>query len=104
MGQFAVHFDTLFRRYADIQFPCLTKPLKEGPMSNPETYPRQTAYGSAILGTNNSKLIERIADARKAIEHRLSNPIEIYSREHLAIRAAWKGLVALESERVDGSV
>jgi hypothetical protein len=73
VGQFAVPFDTLFRRYADIQLPCMTKPLKEGPMSNPETYPRQTAYGSAILGTNNSKLIERIADARKAIEHRLSN-------------------------------
>jgi hypothetical protein len=73
-------------------------------MSNPETYPWQTAYGSAILGINNSKLIGRIADARKAIEHRLYNPIEINSREHLAIQAAWKGLVALESERVDGSV
>jgi len=73
-------------------------------MSNPEKYPWQTAYGSAISGINDSKLIERIADARKAIEHRLYNPIEIYSREDLAIRAAWKGLGALESGRVDGSV
>ena len=73
-------------------------------MSNPETYPWQAAYGSAILGTNNSKLIGRIAEARQAIEHRLYNPIEVNSREHLAIQSAWKGLVALENERVEGSV
>jgi hypothetical protein len=59
---------------------------------------------SAILETNKSHLIGRIAEARQAIELRLANPIQIDCPEHLAIKEAWKGLLALKAERVDGSV
>jgi hypothetical protein len=73
-------------------------------MKNPENYPWQTAYVSAVLETNKSKLVGRIAEARQAIEHRLLNPIQLDGPEHLAIKAAWKGLLALKAERVNGSV
>jgi hypothetical protein len=77
--------------------------LKETPVI-PETYPWQAAYLFAILETDKVKLIECIADARRAIEERLFSPIEYNSPEHLAIRAAWNGLAALKAERLDGSV
>jgi hypothetical protein len=73
-------------------------------VNNPEMYIWQTAYVSAILETDTSKLIGRIAEARQAIEHRLVNPIQINSPEHLAIKAAWKGLLTLKAERIDKSV
>ena len=73
-------------------------------MKNPENYPWQTAYVSAVLETNKSKLVGRIAEARQAIEHRLLNPIQFDGPEHLAIKSAWKGLLALKAERVNGSV
>jgi len=78
--------------------------LKEGPVNNPKNYSWQTAYVSAILDTDKSKLIGRVAEARQAIEHRLLNPIQLDGPEHLAIKAAWKGLLALKAERVNGSV
>jgi hypothetical protein len=70
-------------------------------MNNSESYPWQTAYVFAILETDKSKLIGRIAEARQAIESRLVNPGQIDGPEHLAVKAAWEGLLALEADRVD---
>jgi hypothetical protein len=72
-------------------------------VNNPTNYPWQTAYVSAVLETDNVKLIGRIADARRAIEDRLISPIEYNGPEHQAIRAAWNGLAALKAERLDRS-
>ena len=77
---------------------------RKAPVNNPENYPWQTAYVSAILETNKSKLIGRIAEARQSIEHRLLNPILLDGPEHLAIKAAWEGLLSLIARRVDRSV
>lgn len=73
-------------------------------MKNPENYQWQTAYVFAILETDKSKLIVLIAEARQAIENRLLNPVEVDGHEHLAIKAALKGLLAIKAERVNGSV
>jgi hypothetical protein len=70
-------------------------------MNNPENYPWQMAYVSAILETDKAKLIGRIAEARQAIEHRLFNTVRLDGPERLAIKAAWKGLLALKAGRVD---
>ena len=71
-------------------------------MNNPENYPWRTAYVCAILETNKLNLIIRIADARQAIEIRLLSPIETDGPEHLAIKEALKGLLALKREKVNG--
>jgi hypothetical protein len=73
-------------------------------VNNSENYPWQTAYVSAVLETDKSKLVGRIAEARQAIEHRLMNPIHLDGPEHLAIKAAWEGLLSLKARRVDRSV
>jgi hypothetical protein len=69
-------------------------------LRNPENCAWQTPCVLAVLETDTSELIGRIAEARKAIENRLFQPIQIDSPEHLAIKEAWKGLATLESERV----
>ena len=73
-------------------------------MNNQKNYSWQTAYVSAVLETDKSKLVGRIAEARQAIENRLATLSQIDGSEHLAIRAAWKGLLALKAKRVNGSV
>jgi hypothetical protein len=73
-------------------------------MNNPKNYSWQTAYVSAVLETDKSKLVGRIAEARQAIENRLATFSQIDSSENLAIKAAWKGLLALKAKRVNGSV
>ena len=73
-------------------------------MNNLKNYSWQTKYVSAILETDKSKLVGRIAEARQAIENRLATLSQIDGSEHLAIRAAWKGLLALKAKRVNGSV
>ena len=65
-------------------------------MNNLKNYSWQTKYVSAILETDKSKLVGRIAEARQAIENRLATLSQSDSSEHLAIKAAWKGLLALK--------
>jgi hypothetical protein len=72
-------------------------------MHNPN-YPWSAAYVSAILETDNTKLIGRIAEARQALENRRAIPARIDETEHLAIKTAWEALAALKAKRLDRSV
>jgi hypothetical protein len=72
-------------------------------MHNPN-YPWSAVHVSAILETDNTKLIGRIAEGRQALENRRAIPARIDEAEHLAIKAAWKALAALKAQRLDKSV
>jgi len=69
-------------------------------MKNSENYPWTTAYVSAALETDISKMIENIAEAERAIKSRLIAPNQIHHLEHLAIQAARMGLATMKAERV----
>jgi hypothetical protein len=73
---------------------------KEGSMNNSENYPWTTAYVSAALETDISKMILHIAEAERAINNRLIAPNQINRPEHFAIQAARMGLAAMKAERV----
>lgn len=68
-------------------------------MDNSAPYPWQTAYASAVSETDPERTVDRIDDALKAIENRLCTHIPIDDQENRAIRAAWRGLTILKSER-----
>jgi len=69
-------------------------------MKNSENYPWTTAYVSAALETDISKMIGHIAEAERAIKNRLIVPNQIDRPEHLAIQAARMGLATMKAERV----
>jgi hypothetical protein len=73
---------------------------KEGSMNNSENYPWATAYVSAALETDLSKMIGHIAKAERAIENRLIMHAQIDRPEHSAIQAARMGLATMKAERV----
>jgi hypothetical protein len=76
-------------------------PLKEGSMNEAETYLWRVAYQSAVVETDASLLSERIFEALVAIARRLRTPILIDGPEHAAIKAARRGLEALQTERIE---
>jgi hypothetical protein len=68
-------------------------------VDNSVLYPWQTACASAMSETDPERMADRINDALKAIESRLCTYIPIDEQENRAIRAAWRGLTILKSER-----
>jgi hypothetical protein len=69
-------------------------------MNNSENYPWTTAYVSAALETDISKMIGHIAKAEQAIKNRLITHTQIDRPEHSAMQAARMGLAAMKAERV----
>jgi hypothetical protein len=72
----------------------------EGSMNNSENYPWTTAYVSAALETDISKMLGHIAKAEWAIENRLITHAQIDRPEHTAVQAARMGLATMKAERV----
>jgi hypothetical protein len=64
-------------------------------------YSWQTTYWSAVLETNPKQLCIRINEARRAIDDRLREPIQINSHELRAIEDARTALAELEAELVE---
>jgi hypothetical protein len=69
-------------------------------MNNLENYPWTTAYVSAALETDVSKMIGHIAEAERAIKNRLVTHAQIDRPEHSAIQAARMGLATMKAEWV----
>jgi hypothetical protein len=69
-----------------------------------EPHSWQSAYKYAVLEADPARMPHRIETALKAIEDRLSRPIEIGSPEHREIEHAQKALAILKAERNGGSV
>jgi hypothetical protein len=70
-------------------------------MNDPEIYLWRAAYASAVLETDSSLISERILEALVAIARRLRTPILINGPEHIAMKAARRGLASLQAERVE---
>jgi hypothetical protein len=69
-------------------------------MNNSENYPWATAYVSAALETDISKMTGHIAKAEQAIKNRLITHPQIDRPEHSAMQAARMGLATMKAERV----
>lgn len=67
-------------------------------MKNSENYPWTTAYVSAALETEISKMIGHIVEAERAIINRLITHGQIDRPEHSAIQAARMGLATMKAE------
>lgn len=68
-------------------------------------YPWQNVYLAAVLETDNSRLVQRIAEARNAIEGRMTELEQDHLgtiEERAAIADALNGLKILRKERIDG--
>jgi hypothetical protein len=70
-------------------------------MTNPATYPWQTAYVLAILELDPSRILIRANEAVRIIQDRLKRPLELDSPEHQAIEDAQAGIAVLKA-RVAG--
>jgi hypothetical protein len=73
----------------------------EGNTMNDTIYSWHTTYWSAVLETNPKQLCIRINEARRAIDDRLREPIQINSHELRAIEDARTALAELEAELVE---
>jgi hypothetical protein len=73
-------------------------------MANPAVYTWFLAYKSAVLETDAAEIPNRIHEALKAIENRVSGPSKLDDTEQKAIVAARAGLNSLKAESRDGSV
>jgi hypothetical protein len=62
----------------------------------------RSAYVSAVLEKDPSLVSERILEALMAISRRFKTPILINGPEHTAIKAAQRGLAALNAQRIEG--
>jgi hypothetical protein len=72
-------------------------------VSMSDTHSWQSAYRYAVLESDPERMPHRIETALRAIEERLSQPIEIGSQEHREIEHAREGLEVLWRERADTS-
>jgi hypothetical protein len=70
-------------------------------MTDPEVYGWQSAYGRAILETDDLLITARIYEAISAIEQRRLSPVESNSDEDCALNDAELGIKALITESTD---
>ena len=68
-------------------------------MSNSEIHVWQNVYVSAVLEKDLDRLPGKITEAQHAIEHRLREVPSPDGIEYNAIKAAWKTLANLRTER-----